>query len=86
MNFTIRKALEKDMPQVLNLIKELAIFEKEPNVVELTVTDLQKDGFGKHPAFQCFVGEINNSQDDDPHYAQNDQMHRHATTLAANHL
>lgn len=61
MNFTIRKALEKDMPQVLNLIKELAIFEKEPNVVELTVTNLQKDGFGKHPAFQCFVGEINNT-------------------------
>ncbi len=61
MNFTIRVATEKDMPQVLYLIKELALFEKEPNSVEITVTDLQKDGFGKHPVFKCFVAEINNT-------------------------
>lgn len=61
MNFTIREAHEKDMPQMLNLIKELAVFEKEPNSVEVTVTDLLKDGFGKHPAFRCFVAEINNT-------------------------
>ena len=61
MDFTIRIATEKDMPQVLNLIKELALFEKEPNAVEISVNDLQKDGFGKHPAFKCFVAEINNT-------------------------
>jgi len=60
MHFTIRVATEKDMSQVLNLIKELALFEKEPNSVEITETDLQKDGFGSHPAFKCFVAEINN--------------------------
>ncbi len=61
MDFTIREATKKDMPQVLNLIKELALFEKEPNAVEVSVSDLQKDGFGKHPAFKCFVAEINNT-------------------------
>ena len=60
MNFTIRKALKNDMPAVLKLIKQLAEYEKEPNAVEVTVTDLEKDGFGEKPAFFCFVAEINN--------------------------
>ena len=59
MNFTIRKSVKNDMPQVLELIKELAIFEKEPDAVEVTVEDLEHDGFGEHPAFMCFVAEVN---------------------------
>ncbi|MEL0455634.1 GNAT family N-acetyltransferase [Flavobacteriaceae bacterium SZ-1-7] len=59
MNFTIRKSVKNDMPQVLELIKELAIFEKEPDAVEVTVEDLQQDGFGEHPSFLCFVAEVN---------------------------
>ena len=58
MDFTIRAASSSDMPQVLRLIKELAVFEKEPNAVEVTVEDLQKDGFGKQPRFHCFVAEV----------------------------
>ena len=46
------------MPSVLGLIKELAEFEKEPDAVEVTVEDLQNDGFGDHPAFKCFVAEV----------------------------
>ncbi len=61
MNYTIRKASMHDMPQVLHLIKELARFEKEANAVEVTVEDLQADGFGDNPAFQCFVAEVNNT-------------------------
>jgi len=61
MNFTIRTATANDMPQVLNLIKELAFFEKEPQAVEVTVEDLQNHGFGKQPAFKCFVAEIQNT-------------------------
>jgi GNAT superfamily N-acetyltransferase len=57
--FTIRNAKKSDMSQVLTLIKELATFEKEPDAVEVTVEDLQKDGFGPHPAFHCFVAEVN---------------------------
>ena len=57
MNFTIRLATPQDMPQVLELIQELADFEKEPNAVEVTVADLERDGFGTQPLFTCFVAE-----------------------------
>lgn len=59
MSFTIRKAEFEDMPKVLELINQLAHFEKEPEAVEVTVHDLQKDGFGTQPVFFCFVAEIN---------------------------
>ena len=58
MSFTIRKAKKEDMAQVLALINQLAHFEKEPDAVIITVDNLQKDGFGEHPAFFCFVAEI----------------------------
>ena len=61
MNYTIRKAIKNDMPQVLHLIKELARFEKETHAVEVTVEDLQADGFSDNPAFQCFVADVNNN-------------------------
>lgn len=59
MEFKIRNATKSDMPQVHGLINELAIFEKEPDAVEVTVEELQNDGFGNHPAFHCFVAEVN---------------------------
>ncbi len=45
------------MPQVLELIKELALFEKEPEAVEVTVSELEEAGFGTHPRFTCFVAD-----------------------------
>jgi len=59
MDKIIRQASPKDMPQVLELIKELAAFEKEPNAVVITAEDLVKDGFGTNPLFTCFVAEVN---------------------------
>jgi len=59
MNFIIRNSEKKDMPQVLGLINELAVFEKEENAVEITVEQLEKDGFGENPLFHCFVAESN---------------------------
>lgn len=56
----IRKALKNDMPCVLELIQELAIFEKEPDAVVVTVDDLVRDGFSEQPLFQCFVAEVEN--------------------------
>ena len=53
----IRKAVAEDMPAVLSLINELAVFEKEPEAVEVTVADLIRDGFGEQPLFQVFVAE-----------------------------
>ncbi len=60
MKFNIRKAEKKDLPQVLELIQELATFEKEPDAVEVTVSDLEKAGFGPEAFYTCFVAEANN--------------------------
>lgn len=57
----IRKATKKDMQSVLELIQELAIFEKEPDAVVVTVDDLVRDGFSENPLFQCFVAEEENN-------------------------
>ena len=57
MNYHIRKAVPSDMKQVLKLITELAIFEKEPNAVEVTEANLIAKGFGEHPEFDCFVAK-----------------------------
>ena len=54
----IRKATKNDMPSVLELIQELATFEKEPDAVVVTVDDLVRDGFSANPLFQCFVAEV----------------------------
>ena len=58
MNFDIRLASENDMEDVLSLIKELAVFEKEPNAVEITEQSLIEDGFQGTPAFKCFVATV----------------------------
>lgn len=54
----IRKGQKQDMPAVLELIRELAIFEKEPDAVVVTVADLERDGFGDNPLFYTFVAEV----------------------------
>ncbi len=51
----IRKAREEDMEPVLELIKELAVYEKEPEAVIVTAEDLKRDGFGNDPLFYCYV-------------------------------
>lgn len=60
MDFSIRLGEQKDMQAVLDLITELAIFEKEPDAVEVTLDDLIKDGFSEHPKFKVFVAEQGN--------------------------
>lgn len=58
MEIIIRRAGKEDMFQVLKLITELAVFEKEPDAVEVTVADLQRDGFGNEPLFTAWVAEV----------------------------
>jgi GNAT superfamily N-acetyltransferase len=55
----IRKGTPTDMPAVLSLIKELAVYEKEPDAVVVTEEDLVRDGFSPNPLFHCFVAELN---------------------------
>lgn len=57
MSFITREATLEDLPSVLDLINELAIFEKEPTAVEVTVADLERDGFSNSPKFKIFVAQ-----------------------------
>ena len=57
MDFKVRLGKKEDMQAVFNLITELALFEKEPDAVEITVTDLVRDGFSETPKFKVFVAE-----------------------------
>lgn len=60
MSYTIRFATVDDMKAVHELITELAVFEKEPDAVKISVEDLKEHGFSKNPQFQVFVAEENN--------------------------
>lgn len=53
----IRKGEKKDLPAILRLIKELAEYEKAIDEVEITVQELEKDGFSKRPWFWFLVAE-----------------------------
>jgi GNAT superfamily N-acetyltransferase len=66
----IRKATKNDMKSVLDLIQELATFEKEPEAVVVTVSDLIRDGFSSTPLFHCFVAEIDQDSSDNQHSKQ----------------
>lgn len=60
MDSLIRIGTVNDLPQVLNLIKDLAAFENEPYEVEVTIAEMQNWGFGKDKIFDFFVIEIDN--------------------------
>ena len=57
MEVEIRHANPQDMTHVLRLIKELALFEKEPDQVVINLNDLLNDGFNDPKRFTCFVAE-----------------------------
>lgn len=53
----IREGRKQDLPRVLELIKELADFEKALQEVSNTLSTLEEDGFGPNPVFGFFVAE-----------------------------
>ena len=59
MKTIIRKGIKKDLPAVLELIKELANYENAEDQVTITLEDLEKDGYGSHPWFWFLVAENN---------------------------
>ncbi len=54
----IRKGKKEDLPQVLGLIKELALYEKASQEVTNTLDDMLIDGFGPNPIYGLFVAEL----------------------------
>ena len=58
MDIIIRKGNKEDLPQVFDLIMELAEFEKAPHEVDNTVEQMMEDGFGKQPVFGFIVAVL----------------------------
>ena len=59
-SITIRRGLKKDLPRVLELVKELAEYERAPLEVINSVEQMEIDGFGPNPIYGFFVAEIRN--------------------------
>lgn len=52
---TIRKAIKEDCPQILELVKELAAYERAPNEVTVSLEHFTESGFGPNPVWWAFV-------------------------------
>jgi GNAT superfamily N-acetyltransferase len=59
MNTIIRRAEKKDCVRLLQLIQELADYEKAPQEVTVTLEHFEESGFGPNPVWWAFVAEIN---------------------------
>lgn len=58
MNTIIRRAVREDCPRLMELIEELAEFEKAgPGAVTATLAHFQESGFGEKPVWWAFVAE-----------------------------
>lgn len=58
MNMTIRKSVKEDCPRLLELIHELAAYEKAPQEVTVTLEHFVDSGFGEKPIWWAFVAEL----------------------------
>lgn len=54
---TIRYAEKKDCPQLLELVHELALYERAPQEVTVTLAEFAEAGFGPKPVWTAFVAE-----------------------------
>jgi GNAT superfamily N-acetyltransferase len=59
MEIKIRKAAKEDCQRLLELVQELAIYEKAPNEVTVSPEHFIESGFGEKPVWWAFVAEIN---------------------------
>jgi len=59
MKIKLREAAETDLPVVLDLIRELATYERAHGEVTITLDDLKNDGFGKTPVYEIILAENN---------------------------
>lgn len=57
---SIRNAVDADIPLILDFIRHLATYEREPDAVVATEGDLRRDGFGPEPKYRCVIAEWNN--------------------------
>lgn len=56
----IRRALREDCPRLLELVNELALFEKAPHEVTVTLEEFENTGFSAQPVWWAFLAEEEN--------------------------
>jgi GNAT superfamily N-acetyltransferase len=54
-NIAVRPAVLEDCPRLLELIRELALFEKAPHEVTVSAEHFTESGFGPNPVWWAFV-------------------------------
>lgn len=59
MEINIRAAVKEDCYRLLELILELAVYEKAPDEVTVSLEEFQQAGFGNNPVWKAFVAEEN---------------------------
>jgi len=57
-NISLRVARKEDCPRLLELIRELAEYEKAPQEVTVTLEHFEQAGFGPNPVWKAFVAEV----------------------------
>lgn len=57
-DFHIRIAKKDDCPRLLDLVHELALFEKAPEEVTVSIQEFEDAGFGTKPVWKAFVAEV----------------------------
>jgi len=57
MSTNIRRAEERDCVRILELVKELALYERAPDEVTVTLKHFKESGFGSNPVWWAFVAE-----------------------------
>ena len=57
-SINIRRAVKEDCARLLELVQELAEYERAPNEVTVTLEHFQESGFGKNPVWWAFVAEV----------------------------
>jgi len=62
----VRRAVKEDCPRLLELITELAIYEKAPNEVTVSLEHFTESGFGEKPVWWAFVATSNISEASSP--------------------
>jgi GNAT superfamily N-acetyltransferase len=60
MQLNLRIAKKDDCPRLLDLVHELALFERAPQEVTVTLEEFEDAGFGNHPVWKAFVVEAEN--------------------------
>ncbi|MBO9572813.1 MAG: GNAT family N-acetyltransferase [Chitinophagaceae bacterium] len=59
MDITIRRAAKEDCLRLMELVGELAAYEKAPGEVTVDLEHFIESGFGEHPVWWAFVTEVN---------------------------